>query len=353
MQSGWKNLFIVVSVLLLVALGFVFNLWNISEMLKGELVLTETQLVSTQNELTSTQDELVGTKLQLNDANAQLTDTKTKLVTTETKLTNTESQLTTTKTRLANAEGQLVSTKAQLSNTAAQLETAKNEQTRIFNQYNSVRKQIYVRFGTGLDCQTFITPNAAELSTKVQEITGGYVATDVVKFWRDYELMHRWVVNNIRYSYDSYLPIIPDISGGNLIWQEGFWRSPGETLQDKTGDCEDMAVLLASMMLNYNRGEYAVWAVTIRSTTPGVAGHVAVFIPVKGNNLAIFDPAGNYYTGYQSGYLRSDATSVAVTHWLNYWTTEIPGVYIDTIFSNTFYKKFADTAEFIKWMSER
>ena len=76
--------------------------------------------------------------------------------------------------------------------------------------------------------------------------------------------LYHWVVNNVEYSHDSYFPVIPEVMGSPLIWWEECWRMPAETLEDEAGDCEDMAVLLASLMLSYNNGSYAVWAIEIK-----------------------------------------------------------------------------------------
>jgi hypothetical protein len=185
----------------------------------------------------------------------------------------------------------------------------------------------------------------------VQEITGGY-SEEVSEYWRDFERLYRWVVNNISYSYDSYMPFLPENLSGELTWWESCWRMPEETLEDETGDCEDMAVLLASMLRSYKEPNYRVWVLIIRSSVPEVPGHVAVAFPVAGGKLTILDPAGNYYTGYPYGTLRSESTSLAVNQWLSNWENDIPGAEIVEAFSETDHQQFSSTAEFISWTEE-
>jgi len=297
MQSLWKKLFIAVTVLLVVPLVIGGGLWY------------------------------------------QLDTTKTQLVMTE-------AELDTTKT-------QLVMTKAELDTTKTRLEAVENEQTQMLNHYSDLRKQINMRLGDEQDCQSFITPNDPTVSTKVREITSGY-SQDVSECWRDYERLYRWVTKNIEYSKDSYTPILPYPINGTLTWRHEFWRMPTETLEDEAGDCEDMAVLLASMLRNYNEGSYAIWVVGIKTHTPEYKGHLAVAFPVKGNKLTILDPAGNYYTGYHSWQgFGADDVAVATNEWLSHWAQDMPGAQITTAFSDKFYHEFPNTEEFIDWVLER
>ena len=148
------------------------------------------------------------------------------------------------------------------------------------------------------------------------------------------------------------MPVLPGTLSGELTWREGCWRMPEETLGDKTGDCEDMAVLLASMLRSYNEGKYRIWVLIIRSSDPEVAGHVAVAFPVAGEELTILDPAGNYYTGYQYGSLRSESASVAVNQWLSHWATKMPGAEIVEAFSENSHNQFSGTNEFLTWLKE-
>ena len=144
------------------------------------------------------------------------------------------------------------------------------------------------------------------------------------------------------------MPILPENISGGLVWRQDYWRMPEETIENETGDCEDMAVLLASMLRSYNEEEYAIWVLEIRS---GESGHVAVAFPVQGGKLAILDPAGNYYTG-QYGSLDSSSVSIAVNNWLSHWQSEMPGAEIVGVFSEDIFEEFSSTAEFVTWAQE-
>jgi len=289
MYSIWKRLFIVVIILLVCSSTFGGYFWY--------------QLNVTKNQLADTKIQLENTMVELDTTKAQLNDTKTLLDTTQTQLVDTKAQLSTTKT-------QLDVTRTRLDMTTTQLETAKNENSEMLNQYASLKGKVNVRLGdTPEDKQSFITPGNSLVSAKVLEITSGY-SGDISDYWKDSKRLYEWVVRNISYSYDSCMPILPETISGGLIWQQDYWRMPEETLSDETGDCEDMAVLLASMLRSYNEGEYRIWVLVIRS---GELGHAAVAFPVQGGRLTILDPAGNYYTG-QYGALESESISTAVNN---------------------------------------
>jgi len=308
-------------------------------------------LANTLVELDATKVQLDNTLVELDTTKAQLTDTKTLLDTTRTQLVDTEAKLGTTKAQLVDTETQLDVTKTQLDMTTIQLETEKNKNSQMLNQYASLKEQVNVRLGdTPEDRQSFINPSNSLVSAKVLEVTGGY-SGDVSDYWRDCERLYRWVVSNISYSYDSYMPILPESISGGLIWQQDYWRMPEETLEDETGDCEDMAVLLASMLRSYNEGKYQIWVLVIRSSVPEAKGHVAVAFPVQGGKLAILDPAGNYYTG-QYGSLQSESISVAVNKWLSHWQSKMPDAEIIGVFSEDIFEEFSSAAEFITWAQE-
>jgi hypothetical protein len=153
-------------------------------------------------------------------------------------------------------------------------------------------------------------------------------------------------VNNIDYSLDTPLPILPITSIGKLFgtmfWLEEYWRLPEETIEDGMGDCEDMAVLLTSMIINYNEGRYDAWAIGIQSE---YGGHMAVAIPVEGGKLAILDPVGDFYTGMVS----DKPVSEAINEWLRHWSEKIPNAYVNVVFNNELYELFDSNDEFIAW----
>jgi dihydrofolate reductase len=250
-------------------------------------------------------------------------------------------QLNATETRLNDIE-------AQLSAVKPGIDSLKAEQEQMLSEYASLRRQIELRLGIGQDAQHFITPDDPEISAEVQEITGGY-STDAKELWKDYASLLQWVVRNVKYSADSPLPLFPESTDGALEWRKDFWRLPVETMRDKAGDCEDMATLLASMLLSYTQQSHVFWVVGARTFDSIPKGHVAVAIPSENNNLTIFDPAGRYWTPFPTvGGYGSQEVSLAIKDWLAH-LEEMPDAEIYVVFSEKVYQEFSTTQEFIEW----
>ena len=215
-------------------------------------------------------------------------------------------------------------------------------------EYIDPSEQIYLRQGEDKYKQGFITPQNELVSAEVKNIAGDN-SDDIAEFWADYQRLYDWIIKNIEYSHDSYTPALSDDLNEGINWMRDFWKMPEETLNIANGDCEDMAVLLASMMLCYNDNEYTIWAIGIRNDD---IGHIAVAFPVVGGRLTILDPAGNYYTGCHNGQLTFFDIETAINEWLSYWSTKIPGATITCVFANDFSLEFSSTEEFIKWCRE-
>ncbi|MBI4186317.1 MAG: hypothetical protein HY530_02280 [Chloroflexi bacterium] len=352
MNNVWKISSIVMMVLLVISSVLAENIWRSLNTTRGRLANTEAQLTITTGELNTTRGRLANTEAQLTITTGELNTTKAKLGDTKAQLDVTKTQLTATEAQLDLVIIQVATQKAELANVRTQLQTANDEKSQLLSSYVRLRNNINTRFGfTQQDRQSFITPSDTAVSAKVQEITTPYTG-ETSKVWNDYSIIYQWVVKNILYSYDSYTPLLPSALSGTFTWREDFWRMPAETLADKTGDCEDMALLLASMIKSYNKNNFAIWVITISSSVPGVPGHAAVVFPVQGGGLTILDPAGKYYTGMQYGSLRSESASLAINNWSSYWEGQIPGAFVDRVFSENLDRQFSTTADFITWLSQ-
>ena len=245
---------------------------------------------------------------------------------------------------------QLYDTTAQLYAVKPTMDSLKAERDWILSSYADIRRQINVRLGIKQDCQLFITPDVPEITAEVQEVTNGYSRKYL---WRDYGRLYMWVMRNIKYSQDSPTPLLPEYVNGTLEWRGDFWRMPVETLRDETGDCEDMALLLASMLLNYNQRRFPIWIVGVRTSGFKPEAHVALAIPCENNQLTIFDMAAHYYTQFPKyGGFGTKEVSLAVNDWLAHLEEEIPGAEIYLAFSENFYREFSSTREFIYWTSK-
>lgn len=217
-------------------------------------------------------------------------------------------------------------------------------------EYQRLRDTINHRWGLE-DLENFITPSDSTVETFVLNITGGWSNTsDWDECWYDLQEMYYWVVNNIEYDYDGLYPNLPyDPTGGIDHWDE-MWQFPNETLDLGHGDCEDMAILLCSMIRCYNNMDLWTECISIANSF----GHVAVQCPIEGDKLVIFDPAGQYYSCDLWGNIIFNDISTEIDNWLSYWEPEMGiDVYVDFVFSDYIHETFVSTDDYIAWMYSR
>lgn len=112
------------------------------------------------------------------------------------------------------------------------------------------------------DMKQFITPDDSEVQDTVDDILNGY--------WRwaydDFEALREWVVNHVTYQYDI------DAHG-----QSEYWQLPSETLNLGTGDCEDFAILLCTLLRAYGVPADEVYVGLGHYDEPGKTGHAFLF----------------------------------------------------------------------------
>ncbi|MEM3469725.1 MAG: transglutaminase-like domain-containing protein, partial [Thermoproteota archaeon] len=245
-----------------------------------------------------------------------------------------------------------------------------NETSQLLYSVISIRKPI------AEECCSYITIDDPQLRSMVQSITGGWAGTSD-DLWDDLEKLQGWVVQNIKYSYDTYTPHLAygtyhlRLSSktynvthlslwrwGGSYWQEDFWRFPNETLADRHGDCEDQAVLLTSMVRCYFKycvgTLYNAYAMVIGG--PGMdTSHAAVVIPVAGGKLMILDPAGKYVTGldlFITKWVTPRPVEEAVNDYLRYWQSSgYAFTRVDYVFNEATYKSFNSLSDFVSWIS--
>ena len=245
---------------------------------------------------------------------------------------------------------QLNDTTVQLNAVKPGMDNLKAERDQMLSDYASLRDEINLRVGNIRDGQRLIMPDDPEIVAKVQEITGGYSEEEL---WKDYTRLYQWIIRNIKYSLDSPTPILPESVNGTLEWGEDFWRTPAETIRDGTGDCEDISVMLTSMLLNYNQRRFPVCVVGIKTTGSEPRAHIAVAILSEGNQLSFFDISGRYWTPFSAlGGFGSQDAPLALDHWLNHLKDEMPGAQVYVVFSENFYQEFSGNEEFIDWASK-
>ena len=221
----------------------------------------------------------------------------------------------------------------------------------LLSDYASLRSQINQRV-LHVDVMDFVTPNDSAVKAVVLQVTGGWSnLSDWDEYWSDVKEMYDWVVTNIEYRYDGLFPILPSAPSGSVEYEMEMWQFPSETLNLRKGDCEDMAILLASMIGSYNEEKYWVECITIGGS---LGGHVGVQLPVANDRLTILDPAGKYYTQTPSGDITNEDISTEINDWLNHWKPSLGGdARVLGVFSSYIDMSFSSISEYISWMYSR
>jgi transglutaminase-like putative cysteine protease len=81
----------------------------------------------------------------------------------------------------------------------------------------------------------YVTPNDPAVQSLLQDILHNQI-----RIFSDFEALRDWASWHISYKYDR------DVHGINE-----YWQLPSETLNLRTGDCEDFAILLCSLLRAY------------------------------------------------------------------------------------------------------
>ena len=214
--------------------------------------------------------------------------------------------------------------------------------------YNQILHQVNQR---SLQCNAsvFIQPECSDVMQLTDEITYGWNnQSDWNEFWKDIFKLYSWVDQNISYNHDTYSPILPNSLMGQVRWAEDVWQYPDETLALKRGDCEDMAILLCSMILNYIQERLPCEAVLIAGSEKSHVGLQLVF----DQNITILDTALNYYTGLSSGNITKKYTDSEIARWISRFSLD-SDTEVTRVFSSSFDKKFSTTNEYLSWMHTR
>lgn len=210
--------------------------------------------------------------------------------------------------------------------------------------YQSIKDQINLHSTHPTENEKqLVTPTDSNVTNRMIQITGGWSnPSDWNEYWSDMRKLYDWVTSNIKYVSDPTYPSLRESPLSGLGWSDDNWQFPNETLRTMQGDCDDQALLLASLLLAYNSQKYAVYCILI-------IGHAALFLPVTGDQIIILDPTAGYSTN--SGWPSYGLTSKDIRQEINNWLSYIGGnrqVY--EIFTNDSWRMFAGTEDFITWM---
>lgn len=123
-------------------------------------------------------------------------------------------------------------------------ETLTNRELAIYYNYKHPREKVRY-WGRGLpnnkgriecDISNFVMKDDDMVKTLVFDTLG--IKKSDTNHDRKSEIIQKWVIDNLTYVYDQ--------AQHNYV---EHWQYPYETLQLQTGDCEDGAILMASMMI--------------------------------------------------------------------------------------------------------
>jgi hypothetical protein len=227
-----------------------------------------------------------------------------------------------------------------------------------FNQYKQdyqkLKSMTDLRILQG-DLRVLIVPDDPIVTNLVRNITGRINATDPSHYWKDIKAMYDWVNKNIKYKDDGFSPILPndpsEAVASGIQETTNAAQFPNETLTIKTGDCEDYAALLVSMIRAYWGSRYLAECIWI---TGANAGHVAVVIPFMNEQIIILDPIRDYYSHDTLGDIALNTISSEIYNWMQIWRPSLGNdVHVYRVFSDYMDKYFNGTEQYINWMYDR
>ncbi|MBC8223999.1 hypothetical protein H8E65_05380 [Candidatus Bathyarchaeota archaeon] len=211
------------------------------------------------------------------------------------------------------------------------------------DQFTQIRGEINSRVGIDGNLSRFVTPQDPAVAGWMLAITGGYEDPDSPdEVWGDYEALYSWVTSRIREELDSPYPFIYADSSRQVRWVKHSVRYPNETLADLSGDCEDQAILLLSMMTAYS-DRLEKWSISIDWEG---GGHVAVAYPSGDGGLVILDPTRDFRS---DSLVSGDPASVALEEWIGRFSHD--DAYVNSVYDGEMYMEFKSTADFLAWFN--
>lgn len=228
-------------------------------------------------------------------------------------------------------------------------DTLKAQYNQYMANYAELREEINLR-AFAESGQPLITPSDPQVISLVRNITGKANVTDSTQNWDDIKAMYDWVKNNVKYAADGWYPVLAGLPAEGFVMQDQMVQFSNETINLKKGDCDDIAVLLVSMIRAYNPKFTAegIWI------TSNASGHIAVQIPVYGNKVVILDPLASYYSHDALGGLAFNDVTGEIANWMNVWRSSMGNdAYVYRVFSDYVDKTFATTNDYLTWMYSR
>jgi hypothetical protein len=171
--------------------------------------------------------------------------------------------------------------------------------------------------------------------------------SDNERIWTDLHTVYHWVRSNIQYRNDTFLS-----EDGIELTGVDVWQFPNQTILLGTGDCEDQALLLSSLILNYS--DMAIYVECLFLQSLEGIGHVAMYLPILGDSICILDPATGYTTSGTTDVLTSKPIEEEISHYLQFLSQLSNDSWrVSNVFSDNFSLIFSGTGEFTDWLIER
>jgi predicted nucleic acid-binding Zn-ribbon protein len=314
------------------------------------------QISQKNSQISSLNSQVVSLNDQISQKDSTITDLTDQISLLESMTSSLAEEISDLNSQILSLNSQIAGLQTQNDDLASEITTLNSEM--VFLQlaydnfvaaYQNLREIINQR-SMHSNISDFITPQDPEVISTVYSVTGGWSDTsDLNEFWTDVKALYIWIRTNIEYRSDGLSPVLPFNPSNDLYYSAEMWQFPNETLELEKGDCEDQAILLCSMIRCYSDMDFPAECVWITSS---IVSHVGVQIPVSGDELVIFDPAGDYYSSTLFGDIVFNDISVEIDNWLNYWKSQGIGadVYVYRVFSDYLDEAFSSTSEYFSWM---
>ena len=179
------------------------------------------------------------------------------------------------------------------------------------NAYSRLSADVNMRWDRAT-VEAFVTPEDPAVEATVRAVTYGKVdPPSMDELLTGVGMLCMWVSSSIRPAQDGLYPALPRSPIGNLTFINENWQFPNETLALRSGDCEDAALLLLSMIRFYSPKLQACGILVEGSK----GAHMAVLIS-KGGKVAILDPGLYYMSRDELGRLALGDLAAELSIWL-------------------------------------
>jgi len=215
--------------------------------------------------------------------------------------------------------------------------------------YNGLTASVNVRWDRS-NLRAFVTPSDPAVQATASAAAYGNVnPVGEENLEMCIMMLYNWVSVNVRVRPDSPYPMLPRQPGPPSFISD-VWQFPNETISLRAGGCEDVAVLLPSMVRFCAPRLYAACIVAEVSKS----GHMAVLVADGGGRAAILDPALYYYSRGAVGRFKLKDFVGEVLKWLELVKPRVgEGARITLIFNERDLAAFKSTEQFVGYFMSK